>query len=102
MKGGLERLQGEAPLGPLNLMCFSCAVPRLRGVAAHDERRGTVAFRWLGLAMMGMTLAFGVAGALQTYLERVMGLGSMTAQAQMRFGSPCWRSSAWPCWPASS
>jgi nitric oxide reductase subunit B len=35
--------------------------------------------------MVGMTLAFSVAGVLQTYIERVMGLGYMTAQAQMRF-----------------
>ena len=35
--------------------------------------------------MLGMGLIFGVAGVLQTYIERVMGLGFMTAQAQMRF-----------------
>ena len=35
--------------------------------------------------MLGMGLTFGVAGVLQTYIERVMGLGFMTAQAQMRF-----------------
>ncbi len=69
----------------LNLMFFYYAMPKLKGLAAHDERRGTVAFWWLSLAMMGMTLAFSVAGVLQTYIERVMGLGFMTAQAQMRF-----------------
>jgi len=30
-------------------------------------------------------LTFGVAGVLQTYIERVMGLGVMTAQPQTRF-----------------
>ncbi len=60
-------------------------MPKLKGLAAHDERRGTLAFWWLSLAMVGMTLAFSVAGVLQTYIERVMGLGYMTAQAQMRF-----------------
>ena len=68
----------------LNLMFFYYAMPRLRGLEAHDERRGTVAFWWLSLSMIGMTLAFSVAGVLQTYIERVMGLGYMTAQAQMR------------------
>jgi hypothetical protein len=34
--------------------------------------------------MLGMTLAFSAAGLLQTYIERVMGLGYMTAQTQMR------------------
>lgn len=69
----------------LNLMFFYYALPKLKGLAAHDERRGTVAFWWLSLAMLGMTLAFSVAGVLQTYIERVLGLGYMTAQAQMRF-----------------
>ncbi len=69
----------------LNLMFFYYAMPRLKGLRAHDERRGTAAFWWLSLTMLGMTLAFSVAGVLQTYIERVMGLGYMTAQAQMRF-----------------
>jgi hypothetical protein len=37
------------------------------------------------LAMLGMGLSFSVSGVLQAYIERVMGLGFMTAQAQMRF-----------------
>ena len=69
----------------LNLMFFYYAMPQLKGLAAFDERRGTLAFWWTSLAMGGMTLAFSVAGVLQTYIERVMGLGYMTAQAQMRF-----------------
>ncbi|MBI3989652.1 MAG: cbb3-type cytochrome c oxidase subunit I [candidate division NC10 bacterium] len=69
----------------LNLMFFYYAMPKLKGLASYDERRGTLAFWWLSLAMLGMTLAFSVAGVLQTYVERVMGLGYMTAQAQMRF-----------------
>ena len=69
----------------LNLMFFYYAMPKLKGLVAFDERRGTLAFWWLSLTMGGMTLAFSVAGVLQTYIERVMGLGYMTAQAQMRF-----------------
>ena len=60
-------------------------MPKLNGLAAHDERRGTAAFWWLTVSMVGMTLALTIAGVLQTYIERVMGLGFMTAQAQMRF-----------------
>ena len=69
----------------VNLMFFYYAMPKLRGMAAHDERRGTVAFWWMSLSMAAMTLAFSVAGVLQTYIERVMGLGYMTAQGQMQF-----------------
>ncbi len=69
----------------LNLMFFYYAMPRLKGLTAFNERRGTLAFWWLSLSMSAMTLAFTIAGVLQTYIERVMGLGYMTAQDQMRF-----------------
>lgn len=69
----------------LNLMFFYYAIPKLKGLAEFDERRGNLAFWWMSIAMVLMTLAFSVAGVLQTYVERVMGLGYMTAQAQMRF-----------------
>ncbi len=69
----------------LNLMFFYYAMPKLKGLAAYNERRGILAFWWLSLTMIAMTLAFSIAGVLQTYIERVMGLGYMTAQAQMRF-----------------
>lgn len=69
----------------LNIMFFYYAMPKLKGLAEFDERRGTLAFWWMSITMMLMTLAFSVAGVLQTYVERVMGLGYMTAQAQMRF-----------------
>ena len=69
----------------LNLMFFYYAMPKLKGLTEFDERRGTIAFWWLSITMMLMTLAFSVAGVLQTYIERVMGLGYMTAQVQMRF-----------------
>ncbi len=69
----------------LNVMFFYYAIPKLKGLTEFDERRGTVAFWFMSIAMVLMTLAFSVAGVLQTYIERVMGLGYMTAQAQMRF-----------------
>lgn len=69
----------------LNLMFFYYAMPKLKGLAAFDESRGNLAFWLLSLTMGAMTLAFSAAGLLQTYIERVMGLGYMTAQAQMRF-----------------
>jgi nitric oxide reductase subunit B len=69
----------------LNLMFFYYAMPRLKGLPAFDERRGTLAFWWLTLSMSAMTLAFTIAGVLQTYIERVMGMGYMTAQEQMSF-----------------
>ncbi|MBI3013557.1 MAG: cbb3-type cytochrome c oxidase subunit I [Candidatus Tectomicrobia bacterium] len=69
----------------LNLTFFYYAVPRLKGFTKFNERPGRIGFWWMSLTMMGMGLAFGVAGVLQAYIERVMGFGFMTAQAQMQF-----------------
>jgi nitric oxide reductase subunit B len=69
----------------LNLMFFYYAMPELKGIGRFAERRGHIAFWWMCLPMLGMGLSFGVAGVLQAYIERVLGLGYMTAQAEMRF-----------------
>jgi nitric oxide reductase subunit B len=69
----------------LNLTFFYYAMPELKGIGRFSERRGRISFWWMCLAMLGMGLSFGISGVLQAYIERVMGLGFMTAQAQMRF-----------------
>ncbi|RME31655.1 MAG: nitric-oxide reductase [Candidatus Zixiibacteriota bacterium] len=69
----------------LNLTIFYYAMPKLRGVALFNNKLGIRAFWITSLAMMALGLVFGVAGVLQTYLERILDLGYMTAQAQMQF-----------------
>lgn len=70
--------------GLLNLTMFWYALPRLRGVSNF---RGTMA-KWgfwiMCLSVLGMGISMSVAGILQTYIERVLGLGFMTAQGQMQ------------------
>src|SRR5512143_394412 len=44
----------------LNVMTFYYAMPKLKGLAAFDEHRGTIAFWWLSLSMIAMTVAFSV------------------------------------------
>ncbi len=68
----------------LNLTTFYFAMPALQGITRFNERRGRFGFWTMCLSMLGVGLAFTVAGVLQTYLERVLGLGYMPAQAQMR------------------
>jgi nitric oxide reductase subunit B len=68
----------------LNLTVFYFAMPQLRGFAAYDERRGRVAFWTMCIAMLVMGVSFGIAGVVQSYVERVLGLGFMTAQGYMR------------------
>jgi nitric oxide reductase subunit B len=69
----------------LNLTFFYYAMPQLKGIRNPDLKAGYVAFWIMSIAMFGMGLGFGVAGVLQTYLERMLGLGYMTAQGYMRF-----------------
>ena len=71
----------------LNLSFFYFAIPRLKGMPGgrYDERAGHWGFWLQTLGVIGMSLAFGVAGVLQTYLERIRGEPYMVAQQPMRF-----------------
>jgi len=68
----------------LNLTVFYFAFPQFKGIERYDERRGRIGFWTMCLAMFGMGLTFGIAGVLQSYLERVLGLGYMVAQGYMK------------------
>lgn len=68
----------------LNLTIFYFAFPQLKGIDRFKGNLGKWGFWITGIAMFIMGLAFGVAGVLQSYLERVLGLGFMTAQAEMQ------------------
>jgi nitric oxide reductase subunit B len=71
----------------VNLTFFYFAFPRLKGIAGgrFDERRGRIGFWTASLAVLGMSLAFAVAGVLQAYLERVRGEPYLVAQEPIRF-----------------
>jgi len=71
----------------LNLSFFYFAIPRIKGLPGgrYDERLGHWGFWMTTLGVLGMSLAFAVAGVLQTYLERVRGEPYMVAQQPMRF-----------------
>jgi nitric oxide reductase subunit B len=71
----------------LNLSFFYYAMPRLKGLPGgrYDERAGYWGFWLTTLGVLGMSLAFAVAGVLQVYLERVRGEPFMVAQQPMRF-----------------
>jgi nitric oxide reductase subunit B len=68
----------------LNLTIFYYAFPMLKGVSGFKANLGHLGFWIASIAMFFMGLAFGVAGVLQTYVERVLGLGFMNAQLQMQ------------------
>ncbi len=71
----------------LNLTFFYLAIPRLKKFEAgrYDERSGHFGFWTTSLGVLGMSLAFGVAGVLQAYLERMQGQPYIIAQEPIRF-----------------
>jgi nitric oxide reductase subunit B len=70
----------------LNLTFFYYAIPRIKKFpgGAYDDRTGHFGFWMTTLGVLGMSLAFAVAGVLQTYLERVQGQPYMLAQQPIR------------------
>lgn len=71
----------------VNLSFFYFAMPRLRSFPT-DEYRSTLghwAFWVMSVSLLGMSLAFAVAGVLQSYLERAQGQPYMVAQQPIRF-----------------
>ncbi len=71
----------------LNLTFFYFAIPRIKGFpgGAYEEKGGHVAFWMMTLGVLGMSLAFAVAGVLQAYLERYLGQPYILAQRPIRF-----------------
>jgi len=68
----------------LNLLVFYYAIPKLKGIDIYNPSRGKVGFWTMSTSMMLMGITLGIAGVLQTYIERVLGMGYMTAQSYMR------------------
>jgi nitric oxide reductase subunit B len=71
----------------LNLAFFCLAVPRLREIiiGLYGERCGHFGFWCTALGVAGKSLAFAVAGVLQSYLERYEDQPYMVAQPPIRF-----------------
>jgi nitric oxide reductase subunit B len=71
----------------LNLTFFYFAMPRIKKLPgyAYKEQAGHWGFWLMSLGMLGMSLAFAVAGVLQTYLERVQGQPYMLAAMPIKF-----------------
>jgi len=68
----------------LNLTMFYFAMPRLKGIEEFDDKKGKIGFWTMTTAMMLMGLSFGIAGVVQSYIERMLGMGYMVAQSYMR------------------
>ena len=73
--------------GMIVFAIISYTLPNLTGRKLYDSFTGLLAF-WLStIGMLGMTVAFGVAGVTQVYLERKVGLefGDVQTELQVHF-----------------
>lgn len=57
-------------------------VPRLRGLERLEQGRAMWAFWLMSSGMLAMVTAFTVAGVVQTYLVRMLGMDFMTVRTQ--------------------
>ena len=69
------------------LAIISYTMPNMTGRKLFDTTTGTFAFWLSNIGMLGMTVAFGVAGVAQVYLERKMGLefGDVQKEIEVHF-----------------
>lgn len=65
------------------LAIISYALPNLTGRKRYNNTTGHMAFWLSNVGMLGMTVAFGVAGVAQVYLERKMKLDFMNVQNEI-------------------
>ncbi|UPS92773.1 cbb3-type cytochrome c oxidase subunit I [Bizionia sp. M204] len=65
------------------LAIISYALPNMTGRKFYDSPIGRAAFWMSNVGMVGMTVAFGVAGVAQVYLERKFKMDFMEVQAEV-------------------
>ncbi len=73
--------------GMIVLAFISYSMPNMTGRKLYDSTKGLLAFWLSNIGMVGMTVAFGVAGVAQVYLERKVGLefGVVQQEIQVHF-----------------
>lgn len=59
-------------------------LPIFRGVSDYNQKRGFFAFWTMTSMMIFMVLALAVAGVIQAYLQRILGMDFMVTQSYMR------------------
>ena len=62
---------------------ISYSLPNMTGRKLYDSSRGRMAFWLSNIGMIGMTVAFGVAGVAQVYMERIMKMEFMEVQKEI-------------------
>jgi nitric oxide reductase subunit B len=73
--------------GMIVLAFISFSMPNMTGRKLYDTNRSTLAFWLANIGILGMTVAFGVAGVAQVYMERIMGVefGDVQKEIEVHF-----------------
>jgi nitric oxide reductase subunit B len=73
--------------GMIVLAFISYTMPNMTGRKLYDTNRSTLAFWLANIGILGMTVAFGVAGVAQVYMERIMGVefGDVQKEIEVHF-----------------
>ena len=79
----------------VNLTMIYFAVPRMSGIAFMKNGLSLVALRLMTFCMILMVLALAVAGIVQAYLQRVLGMDYLTTQGFMKLWYAVFWVSAW-------
>ncbi|MCB9361072.1 MAG: cbb3-type cytochrome c oxidase subunit I [Flavobacteriales bacterium] len=66
------------------LAIIAYAMPNLTGRKLYNNNMTMYAFWLSNIGMIGMTVAFGVAGVAQVYMERIMGVDFMETQKEIQ------------------
>ena len=69
--------------GMIVLAIISYSLPNMTGRKLYESTRGRMAFWLSNIGMIGMTVAFGVAGVAQVYLERKFKMDFMEVQQEI-------------------
>ncbi len=73
----------------LNFTLFYFALPKINNINVYKEERGKFSFWTMASSMFLMGLAFGVAGVVQSYLERVLGFSYMETMEFTKLWMAC-------------
>ncbi len=79
----------------LNLTMMYFAMPQLKGVKAFDQGLGRKAFWFMNFFMILIALALAIAGVVQVYFQRVLGMDYLTTQSFMKLWYAVFWTSAW-------
>jgi nitric oxide reductase subunit B len=79
----------------LNLTLIYFALPQIKGLTTFNQSLGIKSFWFMCSFMALMALSLAIAGIVQTYFQRVMGMDFLTTQEYMRLWYAVFWGSAW-------